>query len=114
MVGSRTRAKVVKNKVAPPFKEGEFDIIYGEGVSKAGAVLDLGVEKEIVAKSGAWYSYGDVRIGQGRENARDFLKEHPEMLAEIETKILDLVGLSRNTGMVAETPPAKEGKAKPS
>lgn len=112
MIGSRTRAKVVKNKVAPPFKEAEFDIIYGEGISKAGAILDLGVEKDVVAKSGAWYSYGETRIGQGRDNARDFLKEHPEMLVEIETKVLELLGLSRVIAAVEVAPPVKEGKSK--
>ncbi|HJW71953.1 MAG TPA: recombinase RecA, partial [Geothrix sp.] len=83
MIGSRTRVKVVKNKVAPPFKEVEFDILYGEGISKEGDVLDLAVERNVVEKSGAWFSYGKERIGQGRENSRLFLKEHPEILAEI-------------------------------
>ncbi|GFO59163.1 protein RecA [Geomonas silvestris] len=89
MIGSRTRVKVVKNKVAPPFKEVEFDILYGEGISKEGDVLDLAVEKNIVDKSGAWFSYGKERIGQGRENSRIFLKEHPEILEEIRAKLLD-------------------------
>ena len=87
MIGSRTRVKVVKNKVAPPFKEVEFDILYGEGISKEGDVLDLAVERNVVEKSGAWFSYGKERIGQGRENSRLFLKEHPEILAEIREKI---------------------------
>jgi recombination protein RecA len=88
MIGSRTRVKVVKNKVAPPFKEVEFDILYGEGISKEGDVLDLAVERNVVDKSGAWFSYGKERIGQGRENSRIFLKEHPEMLEEIRMKLI--------------------------
>jgi len=88
MIGSRTRVKVVKNKVAPPFKEVEFDILYGEGISKEGDVLDLAVERNVVDKSGAWFSYGKERIGQGRENSRIFLKEHPEMLEEIRNKLI--------------------------
>ncbi|WP_224983618.1 recombinase RecA [Geomonas agri] len=87
MIGSRTRVKVVKNKVAPPFKEVEFDILYGEGISKEGDVLDLAVERNVVEKSGAWFSYGKERIGQGRENSRLFLKEHPEITEEIRAKL---------------------------
>ncbi len=79
--------KVVKNKVAPPFKLAEFDIIYGEGISVEGDILDLAVEQDIVDKSGSWYSYLDERIGQGRENAKQFLSDHPEMLGEIENKV---------------------------
>ncbi|BCG48781.1 RecA protein [Citrifermentans bremense] len=88
MIGSRTRVKVVKNKVAPPFKEVEFDILYGEGISKEGDILDLAVERNVVEKSGAWFSYGKERIGQGRENSRLFLKEHPEITAEIREKLV--------------------------
>jgi recombination protein RecA len=91
VIGSRTRVKVVKNKVAPPFKEVEFDILYGEGISRTGDVLDLAVERNIVEKSGAWFSYGKERIGQGRENSRTWLKEHPGVLAEIESTLLALV-----------------------
>ncbi len=91
IIGSRTRVKVVKNKVAPPFKEVEFDILYGEGISRTGDVLDMAVERSIVEKSGAWFSYGKERIGQGRENSRTWLKEHPEVLAEIEGKLLAIV-----------------------
>lgn len=86
-IGNRTRVKVVKNKVAPPFKQAEFDIIYGEGISREGSILDIGAEHEIINKSGAWYSYKDTRIGQGRENARQFLKDNPETAKEIETLI---------------------------
>ena len=91
IIGSRTRVKVVKNKVAPPFKEVEFDILYGEGISRTGDVLDLAVDKNIIEKSGAWYSYGKERIGQGRENSRTWLTEHPDVLAEIEGKLMDLL-----------------------
>jgi len=91
VIGSRTRVKVVKNKVAPPFKEVEFDILYGEGISRTGDVLDLAVDKAVVEKSGAWYSYGKERIGQGRENARTWLTDHPEALAEIEGRLMDLL-----------------------
>lgn len=86
-IGNRTKAKVVKNKVAPPFKIAEFDIIYGEGISKTGDLLDLAVENSIVDKSGSWYSYQDERIGQGRENAKRFLMEHPDMTLDIENKL---------------------------
>ena len=87
VVGNRTRAKVVKNKVAPPFKEAEFDIIYGEGISKVGSIIDVAVMYNIINKSGAWFSYEDQRIGQGRENVKIFLKEHPEMMEEIDAKV---------------------------
>jgi len=86
-IGSRTKVKVVKNKVAPPFKTAEFDIIYGEGISKVGDLLDLGVEHNMIDKSGSWYSYQDERIGQGRENAKRFLTDHPEMSQDIENKL---------------------------
>jgi recombination protein RecA len=87
VIGSRTRVKVVKNKVAPPFKEVEFDIVFGEGISKEGDLVDLGVEAGILEKAGTWYSYGDTRIGQGRENAKEYIKKHPETAQEIEEKI---------------------------
>jgi recombination protein RecA len=95
VIGSRTRVKVVKNKVAPPFKEVEFDILYGEGISKEGDLLDLAVEKGIVDKSGAWFSYEKERIGQGRENSRIYLKEHPEIAAAIRDRLLTEFGLLR-------------------
>ena len=91
VVGNRTRAKVVKNKVAPPFKETEFDIIYGEGISKVGSLVDVAVMYNIINKSGAWFSYNEQRIGQGRENAKIFLKEHPEMMEEIDAKVRQIV-----------------------
>ena len=87
VIGNQTRVKVVKNKVAPPFKQAEFEILYGEGISRLGELIDLGVQNDIVNKAGSWYSYGDDRIGQGKDNAREFLKEHPEMADEIEKKI---------------------------
>ncbi|HZK34504.1 MAG TPA: recombinase RecA [Bacillota bacterium] len=87
MVGNRTRVRVVKNKVAPPFKQAEFDIIYGEGISREGSILDIASDNDIINKSGAWYSYGDTRIGQGRENARQYLKANPEIAQEIEDRV---------------------------
>ena len=90
-VGNRTKVKVVKNKVAAPFRIAEFDILYGEGISKQGELLDLGVEHRLVAKSGTWLSYGDTRLGQGRENARSFLKEHPDVAADLEQKLRDIL-----------------------
>jgi recombination protein RecA len=94
VIGSRTRVKVVKNKVAPPFKEVEFDILYGEGISLEGDVLDMAADRNIVEKSGAWYSYGKDRIGQGRENSRIFLKENPAICTEIREKVLAAAGLA--------------------
>ena len=92
-IGSRTRVKIVKNKVAPPFQQAEFDIMYGQGISKEGDVIDLAANIDIVNKSGAWYSYGDLRLGQGRENAKQYIKEHPELLLEIENKVREHYGL---------------------
>jgi len=94
VVGSRTRVKVVKNKVAPPFRQCEFDIMYGKGISKEGSLLDVGVDTEIVKKSGAWFTYEGEQLGQGRENARQFLAEHPEVTAEIERRVREAVGLT--------------------
>ena len=93
VVGNQTRVKVVKNKVAPPFRVVEFDIMYGEGISKTGELIDLGVKAEVVEKSGSWYSYGDQRIGQGKENARQFLKDNPDIALEIEEKVRADAGL---------------------
>jgi recombination protein RecA len=89
VIGSRTKVRVVKNKVAPPFKEVEFDLIHGEGFSREGDVLDLAVEKNMVEKSGTWYAYGGQRIGQGRENAKQYLKENPKILEQMEKEILE-------------------------
>lgn len=91
IVGTRTRVKVVKNKVAPPFKQADFDIMYGEGISREGSVVDIGTELDIINKSGAWYSYGDNRLGQGRENVKEFLKENPQICDELEKKIRDVL-----------------------
>ena len=87
IIGNRVRVKVVKNKVAPPFKQAEFDIMYGEGISKVGSILDAAVASGIVDKSGSWFSYGDVKIAQGRENSKKYLEENPDLLAEIEGKV---------------------------
>jgi len=91
VIGNRTRVKVVKNKVAPPFKQADFDIMYGEGISREGSIVDLGAELGIIQKSGAWYSYGDDRLGQGRENVKEFLKNHPELAEQIEQQIRSMV-----------------------
>lgn len=103
ILGNETRVKVVKNKVAPPFKQVEFDILYGEGISREGELIDLGVNENIVEKSGAWYSYDGNRIGQGKDNVRIYLKEHPEMAKDIEAKIRAVM-LPKNIKANAETP----------
>jgi recombination protein RecA len=87
VVGNQTRVKVVKNKVSPPFKQAEFEILYGKGISRLGELIDLGVQNDIVNKAGSWYSYGDNRIGQGKDNAQEFLREHPEIADEIEKRV---------------------------
>ena len=87
VIGSETRVKIVKNKVAPPFKQAEFDILYGEGISREGEILELGANLKLVEKSGAWYSYNGEKIGQGKDNSREYLKEHPEVADEIDEKI---------------------------
>lgn len=93
MIGNRTRTKVVKNKVAPPFRQADFDIIYGEGISREGCIIDSGLDIDLINKSGAWYSYGDEKLGQGRENTREFLKENPEIADKLERKIREVFGL---------------------
>jgi len=98
VVGNRTKVKVVKNKIAPPFKEVEFDIIYGRGISKEGEILDLGVESNLIEKSGTWYSYNGERLGQGRENAKSFLRDHPELISDIDTKIRQACNLKPLAG----------------
>jgi recombination protein RecA len=118
VVGNRTKVKVVKNKVASPFREAEFDIIYGEGVSKEGDLLDLGVAQNLVEKSGSWFSYKGERIGQGRENARQFLKDNPDIRAAVDAELRKTLGLIKNEGAVpaapveAPPPPAKPAAAK--
>ena len=105
-VGNRTRVKVAKNKCAPPFRQAEFDIMFGEGISRVGELIDMASEAEIVKKSGAWFSYGDQRIGQGRENAKSFLKQNPDMADEIEAKLREAVGITD----APDEPPVEEEK----
>ncbi len=110
VIGNRTRVKVVKNKIAPPFKEAEFDIMFGEGISSAGDILDLAADNNIVNKSGAWYAYEGNKIGQGRENAKQYLKDNPAVCAEIERKVRELFNL--DTDITEESADAKKGKEK--
>jgi len=112
LVGNRTKVRVLKNKVAPPFKEAEFDIMYGEGISFVGDVLDLAASIDIINKSGAWYSYGDMRIGQGRENAKEFLKQNPELCQEVETKVRAHFGLIPAEKQADEQKATKANQAK--
>ena len=102
LVGNKTRAKIVKNKVAPPFKQADFDIMFNVGIDHYGIIVDLGVENEVVQKSGAWFSYGDVRLGQGRENAKQFLQENPQLAAEVELKVKEILGM-RGVAAAAES-----------
>jgi recombination protein RecA len=113
VIGSRTRAKIVKNKVAAPFREAEFDIIYGEGVSREGDLLDMGVTKNIVEKSGTWISYKGERLGQGRENARVFLKEHEEISGKIEQELRKALGLTHNSNSNSNHDEPKKPAAEP-
>ncbi len=113
VMGSRVRVKVVKNKTAPPFRQAEFDIMFAEGVSKVGELIDLGVEKKIVDKAGAWYSFREERLGQGREAAKAFLKENPETAADIETKIREKAGLVASSMGTGSTVPETEKKPSP-
>ncbi len=106
IIGNRTKVRVVKNKVAPPFKVADFDILYGKGISAEGSLIDIGTDMKVLQKSGAWYSYNDERLGQGRENVRDYLKEHPELSREIELKVRQLSGLPPPHG----APAAESGK----
>ena len=103
VIGNRTRVKIVKNKVAPPFKEAEFDIMFGKGISRVGDILDLAVKQDIIQKSGAWFAYDNAKIGQGRENAKQFIEEHPDIMAEVERKVRESYGLQ---GDVVVTPAA--------
>ena len=109
VIGNRTKVKVVKNKVAPPFKVAEFDIIYGEGISKFGSLLDMAVERDIIHKSGAWFSYEDQRIGQGRENARQYLRDHPELADQIEKIVREeAMAAAASNAAAPEAAPASE------
>jgi recombination protein RecA len=109
VVGNETKVKVVKNKVSPPFKEAEFDILYGEGISREGEIIDLGVNAKVIEKSGAWYAYNGEKIGQGKDNCREFLKENPALAIEIENKVRTSLGVPLVP--VVETPAPKKGKA---
>lgn len=113
VIGSQTKAKVVKNKVAPPFKQAEFDIVYGDGISRTGDLLDLAVNNGMVDKSGAWYTYNDERIGQGRENAKKYLKEHPELMADLDRKLRLAFGMPVDNGQAGggQTPAAAQPAA---
>src|SRR5213594_3326616 len=110
VIGSHVKVKVVKNKVAAPFKEAEFDILYNEGISREGELLDLAIERNLVQKSGTWFSFGEERIGQGRENARLWLKEHADAVAELELKLREALGLTRAVAAPAEVAAAADGK----
>ncbi|MDD2858825.1 MAG: recombinase RecA [Candidatus Nanopelagicales bacterium] len=107
-VGNRTRVKVVKNKVAPPFKQAEFDILYGEGISREGSLIDLGVDQGIVRKSGAWYTYEGDQLGQGKENARTFLRDNPDLCNDIEKRLKEQLGIGAQVDKPAEPAPAPE------
>ncbi|BAT18725.1 recombinase RecA [Asaia bogorensis] len=111
VVGNQTRVKVVKNKMAPPFRQVEFDIMYGEGISKVGELIDLGVKANIVEKSGAWFSYDSTRVGQGRENAKQFLRDHPEMAADIERRIREQAGVVAEAMMTSPEDQEDEAEA---
>ncbi|MEI6668287.1 MAG: recombinase RecA [Acidobacteriota bacterium] len=117
VIGGRVRVKVVKNKVAPPFREAEFDILYGEGISREGDLLDLAVDRKVVEKSGTWFSYGSERLGQGRENAKQFLRDNPDLCQKLETQVRKELGLSRDVeapvDAVAEKEKEKEKPATP-
>ena len=102
MVGNRVRIKIVKNKIAPPFKEAEFDIMFGKGISREGDILDLAANIDVVSKSGAWYAYNGEKIGQGRENAKGYLMEHPEIMEEIEAKVRSHYGIGDDAGETEE------------
>ena len=110
IVGNRTRVKVMKNKVAPPFKQAEFDIMYNEGISRTGNIVDGGVKENIVQKSGAWFSYNDIRLGQGRENAKLYLRDNPEIALEIENKIRTKYELPLMSGKANNKEKASDNK----
>jgi recombination protein RecA len=111
VVGNRTRCRVVKNKVAPPFREAEFDIIYGEGISRTGELIDLGLQLDAVQKSGSWFSMGDIRMGQGRDGARTYLKENPDKMTELEGLIKENAEFLQGRGKKAAAPSLRGGKA---
>ena len=111
VVGNRTRVKVVKNKVAPPFRQAEFDIMYGKGISREGSLLDIAVDLGIVKKSGAWFTYEGEQLGQGRENAKTFLAENPEIMVEISEQVLQQAGLGRPDEPVDSPPPTRSSSS---
>ena len=110
VIGNETKVKVVKNKVSPPFKTAEFDILYGQGISREGEIIDMGVEQKILEKSGSWYAYNGEKIGQGKDNAREFLKENPALAFEIENKVREAAGIRLLPG--ADAQDAKHAKLK--
>ena len=109
MVGNRVRVKVVKNKIAPPFKEAEFDIMFGKGISRVGDILDLAVKQDIIQKSGAWFAYDNAKIGQGRENAKIYIEEHPDMMAEVERRVRESYGLQGDVVVTPAVEPVDAG-----
>jgi len=109
IIGNRVRIKVVKNKVAPPFKRAEVDIMYGQGISQTGEIVDMAAEKDIVKKSGSWYSYGEDRIGQGRENAKKYLEAHPDVMVEIRQKVRNVYGMDPSEQADEDTAEATKG-----
>ena len=113
MIGSHTRVKVVKNKVAPPFKEAEFDIMYGEGISRTSELVDLGVKYGIVNKSGAWFSMGETRLGQGRDAAKQYFKDHPDIADDVQKQIMEKVAEERSKAHQSAAKPAAQPAAKP-
>ena len=112
VTGNRTRVKVVKNKIAPPFKEAEFDIMFGEGISKEGDILDLAAEIGVINKSGAWYAYEGNKIGQGRENAKQYLKDNPDVCATVEVKVREHYGIVADVAIEAENAKSTSKKSK--
>ncbi|HUP09236.1 MAG TPA: recombinase RecA, partial [Caldimonas sp.] len=111
VIGNETKVKVVKNKVSPPFKTAEFDILYGQGISREGEIIDMGVEAKVLEKSGSWFAYQGEKIGQGKDNAREFLKENPELAVEIENKVREALGI-RMLPVAADEDEARRGKLK--
>jgi recombination protein RecA len=111
VIGNETKVKVVKNKIAPPFKTAEFDILYGQGISREGEIIDMGVNNKVLEKSGAWYAYNGEKIGQGKDNAREFLKENPEIAVEIENKVRAAVGIPLLPGAETEAEAPARGKS---
>jgi recombination protein RecA len=111
IIGNRTRVKVVKNKCAPPFKQAEFDILYDQGISHESLLIDIGTEFEIIEKSGSWFSYGDLRLGQGKENSREFLIENPDILEEVEARVRMALGLTETGDSAPEEPVTQDADA---